>query len=102
MRSYGDKFLLELRDADPNRLGVQLGRICVDANLPAVHVSRVLEVSKTTVYAWFRGQYIREEKRRTVEAFIDLVKKDMAQGVLPAKNAIDAKMYLADMVGGPL
>ena len=102
MRSYGDKFLLELRDADPNRLGVQLGRICVDANLPAVHVSRVLEVSTTTVYAWFRGQYIREEKRRTVEAFIDLVKKDMEQGVLPAKTNIDAKMYLADMVGGPL
>jgi hypothetical protein len=66
MRSYGDKFLLELRDADPNRLGVQLGRICVDANLPAMHVSKVLEVSKTTVYAWFRGQYIREENRRRV------------------------------------
>jgi hypothetical protein len=48
------------------------------------------------------GQYIREEKRRTVEAFIDLVKKDMAQGILPAKNAIDARMYLADMVGGSL
>ena len=100
MRSYGQKFLLELKDADPTRLGVQLGRLCVDANLPAAHLSKVLEVSKTTVYAWFRGQYIREEKRRTVEAFMTIVTRDMAAGVLPAKNMVDAKMYLREMVGG--
>ena len=99
MRSYGQKFLLELRDADPTRLGVQLGRVCVDANLPALYVSKVLDVSKTTVYAWFRGQYIREQKRKTVEAFITLVTKDMGNGVLPAKDVADAKMYLSKMVG---
>lgn len=102
MRSYGQKFLLELRDADPTRLGVQLGRLCVDANIPALYVSRVLKVSKTTIYAWFRGQYIREENRKAVEVFIDLVKKDMDRGVLPAKNSIDAKMYLESMVGGSI
>mgnify|MGYP001065937451 CR=1 FL=1 len=102
MRSYGQKFLLELRDADPTRLGVQLGRLCVDANIPALYVSRVLKVSKTTIYAWFRGQYIREENRKAVEVFIDLVKKDMDGGVLPAKNSIDAKMYLESMVGGSI
>lgn len=99
MRSYGQKFLLELRDADPTRLGVQLGRLCVDANLPALYVAKVLKVSKTTVYEWFRGQYIRESNRRTVEAFINLVSKDMEAGTLPAKSAIDAKMYLSSMVG---
>ena len=101
MRSYGQKFLLELRDADPTRLGVQLGRLCVDANLPAVYVSNVLDVSKTTVYAWFRGQYIREQKRKTVEAFMSLVQQDMEAGALPAKTPLDAKIYLAKLVGGP-
>jgi len=81
---------------------VQLGRICVEANLPALYVSKVLQVSKTTIYAWFRGQYIREEKRKVIEAFINLVKTDMQEGSLPAKNIIDAKMYLADMTGGTL
>ena len=102
MRSYGQKFLLELCDADATRLGVQLGRSCVDANLPALYVSNVLDVSKTTVYAWFRGQYIREQKRKTVEAFIALIQKDMEVGVLPAKTALDAKMYLSNMVGQPV
>ena len=100
MRSYGEKFLLELRDADPTRLGVQLGRLCVDANLPALYVAKVLHVSKTTIYAWFRGQYIREQKRKTVEAFIGLVGKDLESGVLPARNTATAKDYLASMVGG--
>jgi len=99
MRSYGEKFLLELRDADPTRLGVQLGRLCVDANLPAMHVAKVLNVSKTTVYAWFRGQYIREQKRKTIEAFASLVRKDMEAGVLPAKTSLDARVYLSKMVG---
>ena len=99
MRSYGQKFLLELRDADPTRLGVQLGRLCVDANLPALYVAKVLTVSKTTIYAWFRGQYIREQKRKTVEAFMTLLQKDIEVGALPAKNILDAKMYLSRMVG---
>jgi hypothetical protein len=102
MRSYGQKFLLELRDADPTRLGVQLGRLCVDANLPALYVAKVLQVSKTTIYAWFRGQYIREQKRATVEAFITLVQKDMEAGVLPANTVLDANMYLSSMVGEPV
>ncbi len=99
MRSYGQKFLLELRDADPARLGVQLGRLCVDANLPALYVAKVLQVSKTTIYAWFRGQYIREQKRATVEAFIALVQKDMEAGLLPCKTTLDAKTYLSRMIG---
>ena len=65
-------------------------------------MSNVLDVSKTTVYAWFRGQYIREQKRKTVEAFIALIQKDMEVGVLPAKTALDAKMYLSNMVGKPV
>ena len=99
MRSYGEKFLLELRDADPTRLGVQLGRLCVDANLPALYVAKVLKVSKTTIYAWFRGQYVREQKRKPIEAFMYLVHKDMEAGKLPAKTTLDAKVYLQEMVG---
>ena len=99
-RSYGDKFLVALKDGDANRLGVRLGRLCVEANLPAAYVAKALETSRTTVYAWFRGQGIREEKRSLIEAFISLVEKDIADGTLPARNSIDAKIYISHMLGG--
>lgn len=99
-RSYGDKFLVALKDGDPNRLGVRLGRVCVEANLPAAYVAKALETSRTTVYAWFRGQGIREEKRTRIEAFISLIEKDMTDGVLPARNSLDAKIYIEHMLGG--
>jgi hypothetical protein len=99
-RSYGDKFLVALKDGDATRLGVRLGRVCVEANIPAAYVAKALETSRTTVYAWFRGQGIREEKRNHIEAFISLIERDMADGVLPARNSLDAKIYIAQMLGG--
>lgn len=101
-RSYGDKFLVALKDGDPTRLGVKLGRVCVEANLPAAYVAKALDTSRTTVYAWFRGQGIREEKRTRIEAFIYLIEEDMRQGVLPARNSLDAKIYISQMLGGTL
>ena len=47
-RSYGDKFLVALKDGDPTRLGVKLGRVCVEANLPAAYVAKALDVSRMT------------------------------------------------------
>jgi hypothetical protein len=99
-RPYDYKFLLDLQKADPNRLGVKLGRVCVEANLPAAYVAKVLGTSRTTVYAWFRGQGIRESKRARVEAFIDIVEKDLTEGALPAHTIINAKLYLRDLSGG--
>jgi len=99
-RSYDHKFLLQLQKADPNRLGVKLGRLCVEANLPAAYVAKVLETSRNTIYSWFRGQGIREERRVRVETFIDLVEEDMRGPLLPAKTNIDAKLYLRELSGG--
>jgi hypothetical protein len=98
-RTYGDKFLLELRDADPTRIGVRLARLCVDANLPAAYVAKVLETSRTTVYEWFRGQPMKELNVNRVEAFMHLVTEDMQIGKLPVKNTREAKQYLSEMIG---
>jgi hypothetical protein len=35
-------------------------------------------------------------------AFINLVEKDLADGVLPAKSIRDAKAYIEDMIGKPI
>ena len=98
-RSYSYEFLMGLKDADPTRLGVKLGRLCVEANLPAAYVSKAIGVSRMTVYSWFRGQGIREEKRKVVEAFMGLVEQDMKAGVLPAPSLIEAKLYIESIIG---
>jgi hypothetical protein len=101
-RSYGEKFLRELSEADPGSAGVKLGRLCVDANLPAAYVSRAMMVSRMTVYSWFRGRSVSERNLKMIDAFTDLVKQDMEIGVLPARNLKDARAYLSAMVGTPM
>lgn len=98
-RTYSENFLLDLQRADPTMLGVQLGRLCVDANLPAAYVAKALETSRMSVYKWFRGRGIREDKRKTIEVFMDLVRQDMKKGMLPAPTLFHAKRYIEDMVG---
>lgn len=98
-RSYSDKFLIELNRVRPDTLGSRLGKLCVEANIPASYVAVALETSRMTVHSWFRGQRARKSKHNLIEAFIDIVEKDMAAGKLPAKNYLDAKAYIEEMLG---
>jgi hypothetical protein len=98
-RPYSEKFLLELSESTSDGLGVQLAKLCVKANLPATYVAVALETTRTTVYSWFRGQGVREEKRRTVETFIQLMQEDLEKEVLPAKTMKDARQYIHQVSG---
>lgn len=99
-RSYSEKFLLDLYNLSPSEsLGVALGKLCVEANIPATYVAIALEVSPTMVYKWFRGAGIRKKKQQTVVVFMDFIKQDMETGILPAKTSIDARLYIQNLVG---
>jgi hypothetical protein len=98
-RTYGDKLLLKLQSGDSTLLGVRLGRLCVEANLPIAYVAPALEVSRNTVHLWFRGQVMLEPKRKVVEAFMHLVEQDMRDGVLPVKSLKHAKTYIEGRIG---
>lgn len=98
-RSYSHRMLVSLQQADGDRLGVRLGRLCVEANLPASYVAKALETSRISLYNWFKGKGIREDKRKVIEAFMDLVQQDMKSGVLPAQNTFTAKFYIESMIG---
>lgn len=98
-RSYSDKFIMELSKIDSDHIGVQLGKLCVEANIPATYVAVALETSRMSVHSWFRGQEIRKSKHKLISAFMNLVKQDMRQGRLPAKSHIDAKDYIEEMLG---
>ena len=98
-RTYSEAFLIELHKANPNRAGTALALACVRANLPAKYVANVLEVTRMTIFSWFRGKPIRFKNQQLVEVFTDLVESDTAKGLLPAKNTTHAKAYLEDMIG---
>ena len=101
-RPYGQKFLIALNKSEPDTLGLQLAKLCVKANLPATMVATALEVSSTTVYKWFRGQGIRERKRKAVEVLIDLIREDLANGDLPVADVNAAAAYMETMLGKPI
>jgi hypothetical protein len=42
-------------DADPQLLGVQLGRYCIDNNIPVSEVADALGITRATIYNWFSG-----------------------------------------------
>lgn len=98
-RPYGQKFLLALQKTKLDLLGIQLAKLCVKANLPATFVAAALETTPTTVYSWFRGQGIREKKRKAVETFMELIQEDLNKKNLPVANIEDAAEYISNLLG---
>jgi hypothetical protein len=98
-RTYSEAFLIELHKANPHRAGTALALACVKANLPAKYVAIALDVTRMTVFSWFRGKPIRHKNLLKVETFTDLVESDTAKGILPARNTAAAKAYIEEMIG---
>lgn len=100
-RPYSEAFLRKLSSDQNefNNLGIQLAKVCTKANLPMLYVAKALDVSKLTVFHWFRGRDIRQVRRPKVYAFIALTERDTADGKLPAVNIKAAKAYIEDMIG---
>jgi hypothetical protein len=71
----------------------------VKANLPAKYVAVALDVTRMTVFSWFRGKPIRHKNLLKVETFTDLVESDTAKGMLPARTTAAAKTYIEEMIG---
>tara|TARA_R100001143_G_scaffold62982_2_gene68003 strand:+ start:297 stop:593 length:297 start_codon:yes stop_codon:yes gene_type:complete len=96
-RPYSDKLLIHLSNADPERVGVQLAKLCVEAKLPASSIAEHFDVSRMAVHGWFRGKYIREKKCINIRKFMEKIQKDLDNGKLPTKTQTLAKKYLKDI-----
>ena len=46
----------EIKSANQQLLGVQLGRVCLNKDIPVSDVASFFGVSRMTVYSWFRGK----------------------------------------------
>lgn len=101
-RTYSDKFVLELKQKDPDDPGIALALACVNANLPGKYIADALGVTRVAVFNWFRGGKMRTKILHKVEVMTDLIESDTAKGRLPAKTRAEAKAYLEEMIGRPL
>jgi hypothetical protein len=61
-----------------------------------------LGVTRMTLHTWFRGGVIREAKHSKIQAFINIVKKDLLNGRLPVENTREARSYLQPMCSEPI
>jgi len=99
-RTYSQRFVLGVQQGDRSHPGTRLAMACIRANIPAIHISKVLGVSRVTVFSWFRGKTIGlKEKSATVDSLASLIENDLKLGVLPAANTTVAKKYLSALVG---
>jgi hypothetical protein len=93
-RPYSEEFKLGLKRADPTRIGVQLGKVCVKANLPTTYVAEAFNVSRMSIHSWFRGQYVRDKNYQRIAKFIEIINKGLEKGALPAQSLSDAKDFV--------
>jgi predicted transcriptional regulator len=62
-----------VKSADPNKIGVQLGLLCIEKNIPAQEIAQHFNITRASVYAWFKGQ--SEPKAKHVESIKELLAK---------------------------
>jgi transcriptional regulator with XRE-family HTH domain len=55
-KGYSRNFITANKTADPLHVGVQVGRLCIERDIPIADVAEYLKVSRQTVYLWFLGE----------------------------------------------
>tara|TARA_R110000803_G_scaffold67581_1_gene129296 strand:- start:3279 stop:3611 length:333 start_codon:yes stop_codon:yes gene_type:complete len=69
-KKYSQEFLLNLNTLDGDRIGVQLAKACVNADLPITEVAKIFKVSRMTMHSWFRGSAVRDKNTQKIKAFL--------------------------------
>lgn len=55
-RGYLSSFVNEVKAADQKKIGVRFALCCFANDVPVTHVAEYFEVTRVTVYGWFRGK----------------------------------------------
>jgi predicted transcriptional regulator len=76
---YSEKFRLELNKLNDNLIGVKLAKLCVKADVPPIEVAEKCNVSRLTVYTWFRGGAIRNRNLEKIKILIKELEKKVVQ-----------------------
>jgi len=55
-RGYSTRFIDDVNAADNTKPGVQLALACITYDVSVISIANNFKVSRTTVYAWFKGE----------------------------------------------
>jgi|TARA_R110002012_G_scaffold98864_2_gene236538 hypothetical protein len=72
MIGYSQLIAFKNGEADKNKIGVKLGRICIDKNVPVQIVANYFGVSRVAIYAWFCGE--AEPRKKKLSEINDFIK----------------------------
>jgi hypothetical protein len=56
MIGYSQQLVKANKAADQTLMGVRLGALCIEKDVPVTRVAKEFGVSRTAVYAWFKGE----------------------------------------------
>jgi len=52
---YSSRFIKAVNSADTGKIGVQLGNLCIEHDMPVQDVAEHFGVTRATIYNWFKG-----------------------------------------------
>ena len=76
-RGYSPAIVAAVKNASLDSVGVELGKLCVDKNIPVTDVASFFGVSRQAVYLWFKG--LTKPASKHQEKMAKLVTKLSAQ-----------------------
>jgi len=88
-KKYSQEFLLNLNTLDGDRIGVQLAKACVNADLPITEVAKIFKVSRMTMHSWLNDVWTEQFENQTEElplADQKLAKAFLENNIIPKLN----------------
>jgi hypothetical protein len=64
MEGYSLRIYHLNKNADGSSLGVKLGKVCIEKNIPVADIANALNVSRQTIYNWFTNKFSVTGKNR--------------------------------------
>jgi transcriptional regulator with XRE-family HTH domain len=72
-RGYSSRLIETNKNAPATHPGVTLGRLCIAQDIPVADVAQFFDVSRMTIYKWFKGTEMPRKKQ--IEKIEDVVAK---------------------------
>ena len=71
-KGYSSLFVQDVKNANPNLIGVKLAKLCIKKDIPVVDVASYFKVSRMSVYSWFRGiRHVGDKHRDKMNKLIE-------------------------------
>ena len=72
LQGYSFRLVKANQAANPENIGVQLGRYCITNDIPVITIAIKLGVTRMTIYNWFTGVSVpNKNKAKKIEKLLN-------------------------------